>query len=122
MSGNAAPQPSSVFWQAARQLHAAAAKFKPRGMIEVRAECYELPHALTEIAGALRTRAQECTKQPLEAPLAAAIMQIATCVDTAAQASRSLGPAFDGLHPTEVNRILKPRPNEQAWDTTNNRG
>lgn len=121
MSGNSTPQPTSVFWHAARQLHAAAAKFKPRGMIEVRTECYELPQALAEISGALRKRAEECTKQPLDPKLAAAIMQIAACVDTAAHSSRTLGDAFDGLHPTEVRRILRPRANEGAWDTTNNR-
>lgn len=126
MSGNGntngGPQPSSHFWRSAQQLHGAAAKFEPRGMIEVRNECFELPHALGEIAAALRVRAQAVTKQPLQPALAAAIMQIAACVDTAAQASRQLGPAFDNLHPTEVARILKPRPNEQAWDVSNNRG
>jgi hypothetical protein len=32
-----------------------------------------------------------------------------------------LFPAFDALHPTEVARILKPRPDEGKWDTVNNK-
>lgn len=116
-----APQPSSHFWQSARQLHAAAAKFQPRGMMEVRAECAELPYALSEIASALRARAQACTQHPLHAQMAQLFMQISACVDSAAQASTQLYPAFDALHPTEVRRILQPRPNEPAWDVNNNR-
>lgn len=115
------PQPTSPFFHAARQVHATAAKFEPRGMMEVRGETYEMPHSLDEIAAALRVRAQACTKQPLHPQLAHAIAQVAACVDSAAQAARQLGPAFDALHPTEVARILKPRPNEQAWDVANNR-
>jgi hypothetical protein len=113
-------QGSSHFWASARQLHATAAQFRPRGMMEVRQECIELPHSLTEIANALRVRAQACTKEPLHPQLANLLQQMAACVDTAATASRELGPAFDALHPTEVARILKPRPNEAAWDTANN--
>lgn len=119
-SGNP-PQPSSPFYHAARQVHAAAAQFEPRGMMQVRTEAYEMPHSLGEIAAALRVRAQACTKQPLHPQLAQAIAQVASCVDAAAQAARQIGPAFDGLHPTEVARVLQPRPNEQAWDVANNR-
>lgn len=119
--GQSTPQPTSQFWQSARQLLANAVQFKPKGMIEVRTEAYEMPHSLAEIAQAIRARAQECTKQPLHPNLAAALMQIAATVESASQASRTLGPAFDALHPTEVTRILKPRVNEAAWDTTNNR-
>lgn len=119
--GQHTPQPTSLFFQSARQLFANAVKFKPKGMIEVRTEAYELPHSLQDIAAALRARAQECTKQPLHSNFAAALVQIAATVESASQASRTLGPAFDALHPTEVARILKPRVNEGAWDTTNNR-
>jgi hypothetical protein len=121
MAATQVPQPSSHFWQSAQQLHGAAAKFQPRGMMEVRAETAELPFALAEIAQALRTRAQACTKHPLHPQIAQLLMQVSSCVDAAAHASKQLFPAFDALHPTEVARILKPRPDEGKWDTVNNK-
>jgi hypothetical protein len=121
MASSQTPQPSSHFWHSARALHAAAAKFQPRGMMEVRTETAELPHALAEVAQALRTRAQACTKHPLHPQIAQLLMQVSACVDSAAHASKQLYPAFDALHPTEVTRILKPRPDEGKWDTVNNR-
>lgn len=117
-----APAPVSPFYRLAQELHAAAAKWQPNGMLPIRAELYELPHSLGEIAAAIRKRADACSpaNSPLKPAIETTLQQIAAAVDAAAQASVQLGPAMDALHSVEVQRLLAPRANESAWDTSNN--
>ncbi|RKR92736.1 hypothetical protein BDK92_7214 [Micromonospora pisi] len=122
MGNNNAQQSTSPFWAAARQVHATAAQHKPRGMLARRQEAFEMPAALGEIAAGLRLLAQTHTSQePLEPAYAAAVMQVAATVESAAQASRHLAPAFDALHSVQVRRLLQPKVGEDMWDTVNNK-
>jgi hypothetical protein len=122
MAGQKQPQGTTPLFQAARQVHATAASYKPKGMLARRLEAYEMPLTLGEIAAGLRLLAHTHTSnEPLNSAYAAAVMQIAATVETAAQASKQLFPAFDALHPTQVRRLLNPQPGEEMWDTINNR-
>lgn len=121
MANTKAPQPIGPVYTAARQVHAVAVEHTVKGTMELRTEAYEFPWTIAELAAAVRARADHCTKEAVDPAYAQALVQIATTVDAAAQAAARLGPAFDALHQTEVNRILKPRPNESKWDTVNNR-
>jgi hypothetical protein len=116
-----APQPVGPVYQAARRVHATAAEYTVKGVMELRTEAYEFPWTIKEIANAVRARVAHCTKEAVQPEYAQALNQIATTVDAAAQAAARLGEAFDALHFTEVRRILAPRPGEDKWDIANNR-
>jgi hypothetical protein len=121
-NGPQGPQPTSPFWHACRQVHATAAQHKPQGMLARRQEAFEMSFSLAEISAALRLLAQTHTSQePLEPAYAGAVMQVAATVEAAAQAAKQLGPSFDGLHATQVQGLLQPKPGQEKWDTVNNR-
>lgn len=125
MAGNGnqhkAPQPVGPVYQAARRVHATAVEYTVKGTMELRTEAWEFPYTIGELAAAIRARVQHCTREAVDPAYAQALAQIASTVDAAAQAAANLGPAFDALHKREIDRILRPRANEDKWDTTANR-
>ncbi len=109
----------SVLYQAARNFHGVACEYTPRGMLEVRAEAYELPDTLGQLADALRVRAQANAKESLHPDLPAAYAAIADAMQVAAQTARQLGPAFDAMHKQLVDNLTS-SPNPAGWDSTSN--
>lgn len=116
----AAPAPVGPVYTAARQVHAVAVNSQIKGTMELRTEAWEFPHTIQALADAISARATLCTREAVDPAYAAHLMQIAATVQAAAQAARSLGPAFDALHEKEIRRITQPRPNEAKWDTSAN--
>jgi hypothetical protein len=121
MARRTAPKGGSPFYAASQQLHAAAAAFQPKGMMEVYQEFGELPFAMMEIAAAIQARAEACSpaKTPLNPAITTVLTQIATAVNAAAVSAQQLQVALVALHP-ELQRLLRPRPAEAMWDTTSN--
>lgn len=115
------PSADGPLFQAARRFHETAANTLPKGNLELRNEAYELPAALAQIADGIRIRVNVCTQSAIHPDYSTALQQIAAVIDTAANAARQLGPAFDDLHQDLVRRLLAPAPGEEKWDVANNR-
>lgn len=112
-------QGASVMWQEARKFHGACAGYQPKGMMEVRAEAWEMPGTLAEIANGLYARAQANAKESLDPSLHALYVKIADMVQAAAGAARHLGPGFDAMHSQLIHNLTQGS-NPAGWDSTNN--
>jgi hypothetical protein len=124
-TGNGAPrkgqqQGASLMWQAANKFHDTCAAYKPRGMLEVRAEAWEMAATLTELANGMYARAQANTRESLDPSLSTLYARLADQVSAAAAAAQTLGPGFDAMHRQLVENLLK-SPNPAGWDSSNNR-
>lgn len=114
-------QGASVMWQAARKFASECATYKTRGNLETRAEAWEMPLTLAEIANGVSARAQANAKESLDPALAQMYEKLAATLHSCAQVAAQIGPAFDALHSQHVTTLLK-GPNPEKWDTTNNAG
>jgi hypothetical protein len=107
-------------FQAARRLHAVAVEHKVQGTMQIRDEIHTLPLTLNEVAAAIRARVAECGQSAVDPLVQSALAHIANLVQTAANASKAIGPQFDDIHRVEIRRNLRPRQGEQKWDVAAN--
>lgn len=117
---NTTPEPIGPVYQAARAFERVSAEYKIEGTMELRTEAYELPHTLNAIAAGIQHRVSYYATEAVVAEYSAAVKSLAEAVQSVANQAKNLGEQFDALHRERVDRILRPMPNEQRWDTTNN--
>lgn len=90
-----------------------------RGGLETYAEANDMPAVIGMLADALRGRVEEYRRSSINPGYVQAYLTLCSALDSVADVSRQLGPAFADLHRDLVDNLVNGQAPE-VWDTHNN--
>lgn len=103
------------------QMIAVASRHEPVGMLEVVRGYHALPEIMENVARALRISQQKAQERY---PVSTSVLDTLTAMHNAqmavARVAADVGPAIEGKHKDELDRLRNPRPGEAMWDVRAN--
>lgn len=107
--------------QLSEEMHAAAAGYKPTGMLEWGMDMQSLETVLGNVAQVLRALESGADNLPVNPAVKATLGSVAALQQSCSSAAADIHATFRAVHATELDRLENPRPDEQMWDVAANK-